>query len=34
MLYDKEKIKIVNQGIDTLVLGIKCIESKVYNARF
>lgn len=34
MFYDKEKIKIVNQGIDTLVLGIKCIESKVYNARF
>lgn len=34
MFYDKEKLKILYQNIDTLVLGVKCTDEKIYNENF
>ena len=34
MIYDKEKIKILYQGIDTLVLGAHCNDEFYYATSF
>lgn len=34
MWYSKENLKILNQGIDTLVIGVNCIEKKVFDFKF
>ncbi|MCZ6156992.1 hypothetical protein O6B72_09245, partial [Campylobacter ureolyticus] len=34
MLYDEKNIKILHQGIDTLVIGVKCADEIFYNTTY
>lgn len=34
MFYDEEKIKIIHQGLDTFVIGVKILDEIVYNSKF
>lgn len=34
MLYDEKNIKILHQGIDTLVIGVKCTDEIFYNTTY
>lgn len=31
MIYDKQTIKILNQCLDTLVIGVRCFDSNIIN---
>ena len=34
MIYNEANFKILHQGIDTLVIGVKCTDEKIYNSSF
>ena len=34
MLYNEKNIKILHQGIDTLVIGVKCTDEIFYNTTY
>ena len=34
MIYKDDRFKILHQGIDTLVIGVNCIDEKFFNTTF